>query len=173
MPSTTTSTEQMPPCNFPSLTAQISEDGTSAGAGADLHCVAFRLDLGLEAELFCDSHGVPPASLFQLVWALVLACYVERNDVAFGFVNLEHRSSTRKLVRANVDQNLSAAEAIHALQSSDDETSSMGKGADTNTLLRVSRENEGDAAHQRALDVFIADKDAQVSTFLSFLLFTY
>jgi hypothetical protein len=179
MSSTTTSPEQMLSCTFPSLTAQTSKDDTSAGTDADLHCVAFQLDLGLEAELFCDNNGVLPASLFQLAWALVLGCYLERNEVAFGFVNLEHGSSPRQLVRLNIDWNLSAAEAVHAIQTSDDQTFWKGEDAlamsetDANTLLRVSRDSEGKAAHPLALDISIMDKDAQVSMFLSFPLFNY
>lgn len=161
--------EQMPSYNFPSLVTGASLFNSSAGADADFHCVAFQLDVGLEVELFGDSNGVPPEKVFQLAWALVLACFVERNETAFGFVNLEHGRSTRQNIRANIDRDLSASEAVHVLQISDDEASFIGKEAppvseDTNTLLRVSRDNEGFTAHQRSLDFSISNSDAQVSS---------
>ncbi|KAJ4356118.1 uncharacterized protein N0V89_004146 [Didymosphaeria variabile] len=142
-------------CMFPSLLSRAPDHGDRVHLDAELHCVAFQLDVGLEAELFCDSNGLHPASLFQLSWALVLACFVKSDHVVFNFVDLEHGQRTRIL--SNIDRGFSAAEAVQALQqiedvvSSADDEAQAAPQAGINTALRVSRDGEGIAAHQHSL----------------------
>ena len=37
---------------------------------------------------FCHRHGFSSSMLFQTMWALVLRCYVGRDSVSFGYLNL-------------------------------------------------------------------------------------
>lgn len=153
------STSPLPPkahsCVFPNLISEAPRSHGNVDTDSDFHSITFQLDVGLEAELFCDSTGLPPASVFQLSWALVLSCFVKSDQIIFDFVDLEHDHSTR--INANLDRGLSAAEAVQAFQLigdpavSKDEEDLVSSKAKVNTLLRVSRDAEDTAARQSSI----------------------
>lgn len=156
MPSSAShSTDTMTSYKFPNIT---SKSAHSSNSDADFHSVAFQLDLGLEIELLCDSNQASSARVFQLSWALVLACFLGKTDVAFAFVDLEHGQST-SYIHSKIGRDISATEAI---QSTDEALESPR--ADVNTLLRISRDNGDAAVLQRSLTPR-SEKDAEVSIF--------
>jgi hypothetical protein len=117
--------QQLAPCYFPALLPhvevssetepEVRQHHPSRDQQQQHHTITFTLDLGLEVEFFCDSHDVSPASVFQFAWVLVLACFVGRDDVAFGFLDLQQSQSISSC-SASIDRAAPAIEAVQALQ---------------------------------------------------------
>lgn len=72
---------EVEPCHFPVL---------RDGQPSELHDVeAIHITLDAEARAissFCRTHGLTPANLFQVAWALVLRSYTGMDQVCFGYL---------------------------------------------------------------------------------------
>ncbi|KAF1977723.1 hypothetical protein BU23DRAFT_596079 [Bimuria novae-zelandiae CBS 107.79] len=163
MTSTTpTSGEEAISCRFPRLYSRATGLAGSDSLETDNHSVAFQVDLGLEVELFCDNNGVPFESLFQLAWALVLACFVEKNDVSFDFAE-PGQDHIPINIRTSIDRDTSATEAAHSLQYNENKASSagsearIGRNSEVNTLLHVSQDSDGVVADQNFIGSRLQD----------------
>ncbi|EED20874.1 nonribosomal peptide synthase, putative [Talaromyces stipitatus ATCC 10500] len=67
------------PCYFPVLTSETT--------ARELRDVSVVLEPSVEAiHNFCASHNITVSNLIQTVWALVLRCFVGRDDVCFGYL---------------------------------------------------------------------------------------
>lgn len=64
---------------FPTLTGKEFQDGSRSS-------VAIPTEDGLlKVAGFCAAQEVPPLSLLQLTWAIVLRCYLASDGVVFGY----------------------------------------------------------------------------------------
>jgi len=73
--------EGVQPCHIPVLQEGISSDNQSIES----------ISVGFEAQSdrllrFCRSHGLTPANVFQVAWALVLRHYTGMDHVSFGYL---------------------------------------------------------------------------------------
>lgn len=89
---------EVEPCHFPVL---------RDGQPSELHDVeAIHITLDAEARpisSFCRTHGLTPANLFQVAWALVLRSYTGMDQVCFGYL-----TSGRDTPVANVENIIGA-----------------------------------------------------------------
>jgi amino acid adenylation domain-containing protein len=72
------------PCYLPALTA-TGFPGNSAER-SPLQIVSQELNNPEDLRRFAEAHGVTPANVFQLAWALVLSQYTGSTDVSFGYL---------------------------------------------------------------------------------------
>lgn len=67
------------PCVFPAI-AQPSEERS-------LHTIEKTIGIGArEVRQFCESRDLTLLTLFQVAWALTLRCYVNSEDICFGYL---------------------------------------------------------------------------------------
>ncbi|KAK2746937.1 NRPS [Myotisia sp. PD_48] len=69
------------PCTLPSL----AEIPTPSKRELGNHVL--KLNLGSQLQEFCKREGLTPANVLQLVWGLVLRCYIGSDDICFGYVS--------------------------------------------------------------------------------------
>ncbi|OCL10211.1 nonribosomal peptide synthase-like protein [Glonium stellatum] len=68
------------PCHLPILT-----DGKNAAK--ELRSLEVSLNKASELQAFCAKNGVTLSNVLQLVWALVLRCYIGTDEISFGYLS--------------------------------------------------------------------------------------
>ncbi|KAI1819369.1 hypothetical protein F4861DRAFT_146977 [Xylaria intraflava] len=74
--------EGIQPCLFPRFHEMIQDEGV-------INCRTVTVDICDESLMsqFCSNHGISPTALYHFAWALVLRCYVQSQDVCFGYIS--------------------------------------------------------------------------------------
>ncbi|KAH6970594.1 hypothetical protein BKA56DRAFT_661273 [Ilyonectria sp. MPI-CAGE-AT-0026] len=80
----------VPSCHFPVLKeSTIRQSLDASDARETWRMQSIPAELGVSSEPifdFCLEHGLTPASVFRMAWALVLRAYTGMDDVCFGFL---------------------------------------------------------------------------------------
>jgi hypothetical protein len=106
--------------------------------------IAYRLDQGLELEDFAESYDVSSASIFQLAWARVLACFTDSQITTFYFLTFDNaQPASTKCINAASPGTLS--EQVQLIQ----EQSNRASGVEhdqmtTDTMLAIVEEAQLD-----------------------------
>ena len=91
---------------FPTLTCKGFQDGSRSS-------VAIPTEDGLsEVAGFCAAQEVPPLSLLQLTWAIVLRCYLASDGVVFGYRTKSTDTEDDFVCRIDFNSELSVASIL-------------------------------------------------------------
>ena len=69
------------PCYFPSLV-----EANHAKKERQLRTLVSQLSGASNLPAFCTKHGLTASNVLQFVWALILRCYSNSNDICFGYL---------------------------------------------------------------------------------------
>ena len=67
------------PCYFPTLADHAKE-------ARELRTLVLQLSRASDLPAFCSRHGLTASNVLQFVWALILRCYTNSNDICFGYL---------------------------------------------------------------------------------------